>query len=53
MHIQNIMTMHAPVKDRPEIYDNVVEILLMLKVFLDENLKIEYLPSSVPSCSKR
>ena len=53
MHIQNIMTMHTPVKDRPEIYDNVVESLLMLKVFLDENLKIEYLPSSDPSCSKR
>ena len=44
--------MPYPVKCLLEVYEDMVEILLMLQVFLDEDPEIEYLFCGAPSGSE-
>ena len=44
--------MSYPVKGLLEVYEDIVEILLMLQVFLAENPEIEYLFCGTPSGSE-
>ena len=47
-----IVAHRAPVKDILEVYEDMVEILLMLQVFLAEDPEIEYLFCGAPSGSE-
>ena len=44
--------MPIPVKDLLEVYEDMVEVLLVLKIFLTEDSQVEDLLCGPPSCSE-
>ena len=44
--------MPNPVEGLPEVYEDMVEVLLVLKIFLTENAWVEDLLCGAPSCSE-
>ena len=44
--------MPNPVKDLLEVYEDMLEVLLVLEIFLTENAKVEDLLCGAPSCSE-
>ena len=46
------MFIFSPVEGLLEVYEDMVEVLLMLEIFLTENAKVEDLLCGTPSCSE-
>ena len=44
--------MSNPVEGRPDVYEDMVEVLLVLEIFLTENSWVENLLRGDPSCSE-
>ena len=44
--------MPNPVEGLLEVYENMVEVLLVLEIFLTENAQVKDLPCGTPSCSE-